>query len=302
MTATRDGSRQAGRAAPTEEERPMHYLLFYDVVPNYVTKRIPLRSAHLEHAQRAVARGELLLGGALADPVDGAVLLFTGSSAAVAAAFAEADPYVRNGLVTAWRVREWTTVVGPGAAGAGLSPTGSHGDQVNAEDLLRDLFRHMEWADALVWKTVRGAPQATGDSGVRQRLHHIHLVQRAFLLIWRGQPMEFKSTESFTLDELAKWGHDYHREVAGFLGTLGSRPLESPVHLPWASHIVERFGTIPSDVSFAETLMQVTAHSAYHRGQVNARLRELGVEPPLTDFIGWVWFGKPAPEWPSGTE
>jgi uncharacterized protein YciI len=26
--------------------------------------------------------------------------------------FARDDPYVRNGIVTKWRVREWTTVVG----------------------------------------------------------------------------------------------------------------------------------------------------------------------------------------------
>jgi uncharacterized protein YciI len=94
----------------------MHYLLLYDVVEDYVTRRAPLRAAHVALARRAVARGELLLGGALADPVDGAVLLFQGASAGAAEAFARADPYVREGLVTRWRVREWTTVVGPGAA------------------------------------------------------------------------------------------------------------------------------------------------------------------------------------------
>ena len=94
----------------------MHYLLLYDVVEDYVTRRVPLREAHLALARRAVARGELLLGVALADPVDGAVLLFQGPSATAAEAFATQDPYVINGLVTRWRVREWTTVVGPGAA------------------------------------------------------------------------------------------------------------------------------------------------------------------------------------------
>jgi uncharacterized protein len=90
----------------------MHYLLFYDVVEDYVERRTPFRGAHLLHARAAHDRGELILGGALADPVDGAVLLFRGSSPAVAEQFARADPYVRNGLVAAWRVREWTTVVG----------------------------------------------------------------------------------------------------------------------------------------------------------------------------------------------
>jgi len=100
----------------------MHYLLFYDVVDGYTEKRVPFRAAHLAHARQAVARGELVLGGALANPADGAVLLFKGASPRVAEAFAEADPYVRNGLVTRWRVREWTTVVGPEAVHSLTNP------------------------------------------------------------------------------------------------------------------------------------------------------------------------------------
>ena len=93
----------------------MHYLLFYDVVPDYVERRVPLRAEHLALARAAHARGELVLGGALADPVDGAVLLFCCDSPAPIEAFVAADPYVRNGLVTRWRVRPWTTVVGEAA-------------------------------------------------------------------------------------------------------------------------------------------------------------------------------------------
>ena len=85
----------------------MHYLLLYDVVPDYVARRAAFRAEHLSLAQAAHARGELVLGGALADPVDGAVLVFRGDSPTAAEAFARADPYVRNGLVTRWRVRAW---------------------------------------------------------------------------------------------------------------------------------------------------------------------------------------------------
>ena len=90
----------------------MHYLLFYEVVDQYAERRMPFRAAHLSYARQAVARGELVLGGAFANPVDGAALLFKGASPAVAENFAKSDPYVLNGLVTKWRVREWTTVVG----------------------------------------------------------------------------------------------------------------------------------------------------------------------------------------------
>jgi uncharacterized protein YciI len=93
-----------------------HYLLFYDVVPDYLERRQAHRAAHLAHARRAIDRGELLLAGALADPADGAILLFQGDSGEAASRFAQEDPYVANGLVTDWRVREWTTVVGAGAA------------------------------------------------------------------------------------------------------------------------------------------------------------------------------------------
>jgi len=90
----------------------MHYLLMYDVADDYVERRAAFRSAHLELGRQAVERGELVLGGALADPIDTAVLLFRGSSPAAAEAFAMADPYVLNGLVKKWRVRPWTTVIG----------------------------------------------------------------------------------------------------------------------------------------------------------------------------------------------
>ena len=93
-----------------------HFLLMYDTVPEYLERRGEFRNAHLTLARAAQARGELVLGGALADPVDGAILLFRSETADVAKNFAEADPYVKNGLVKSWRVREWTTVVGEGAA------------------------------------------------------------------------------------------------------------------------------------------------------------------------------------------
>jgi uncharacterized protein YciI len=94
----------------------VHYLLLYDVVPDYVERRAAFRDERLSLAWQAHSRGELVLAGALADPVDGAVLLFSCDSPGPAEAFAAADPYVRNGLVTRWRVRAWKTVAGATAA------------------------------------------------------------------------------------------------------------------------------------------------------------------------------------------
>lgn len=102
----------------------MHFLLFYDFVPDYLERRAEFRAAHLKLAWAAVRRGELILGGALGDPVDGAVLLFQCDAPAVARRFAISDPYVKNGLVRSWRVREWTTVVGTDAATPVRIPAG----------------------------------------------------------------------------------------------------------------------------------------------------------------------------------
>lgn len=94
----------------------MHYLLFYEFVADYLERRATFRSQHLRLAWEAQARGELVLAGAYAEPVDGAALLFRCNSRAVPETFAASDPYVMAGLVSRWHVREWTTVVGEGAA------------------------------------------------------------------------------------------------------------------------------------------------------------------------------------------
>ncbi len=93
-----------------------HFLLFYDFAPDYEVRRADFREQHLARAWPASARGELILAGALTQPLDTGILLFKAESAATAEDFARSDPYVINGLVTAWRVREWITAVGEDAA------------------------------------------------------------------------------------------------------------------------------------------------------------------------------------------
>ena len=90
----------------------MYWLLFYELPEDYLERRAPLRDEHLGLARAAHERGEIVLAGALADPPDQAVLVFQGDDASAAEAFADADPYVRAGVVTSWRVRPWTVVVG----------------------------------------------------------------------------------------------------------------------------------------------------------------------------------------------
>ncbi|MBC5993206.1 YciI-like protein [Pontibacter cellulosilyticus] len=90
----------------------MYYILFYATVENYIEKRAPYRTEHLALAQQARQDGHLVMAGALAEPADGAVLVFKGDSAGVAEDFAKNDPYVKNGLISEWKVRPWTVVIG----------------------------------------------------------------------------------------------------------------------------------------------------------------------------------------------
>src|SRR5689334_16852721 len=94
----------------------MHFLILYDLVDDYLQKREPFRAAHIAHGRAAAQRGELVLGGALADSPAGGVLLFQGADARAAEAHAQADPYVKNGIVTGYRIRPWKSAIGTHAA------------------------------------------------------------------------------------------------------------------------------------------------------------------------------------------
>jgi len=90
----------------------MYYILFYKTVEDYVEKRKPYRDEHLLRSQKAHDKGQLVMGGALADPADSAILIFKGDSPKVAEEFVRNDPYVQKGLITEWHIRPWTVVIG----------------------------------------------------------------------------------------------------------------------------------------------------------------------------------------------
>lgn len=90
----------------------MYYILFYKTIENYIEKRAAYRNEHLALAKKAQEDGSLVMAGALAEPADGAVLIFKGDTPQVAGNFAINDPYVRNGLIKEWQVRPWTVVIG----------------------------------------------------------------------------------------------------------------------------------------------------------------------------------------------
>lgn len=89
-----------------------YFALIYYVVDGFVSRRTAFREAHLRLVREANRRGELLLAGALGDPVDRALLVFRTQDRSITEDFARNDPYVVNGLVTRWEVQPWAVVIG----------------------------------------------------------------------------------------------------------------------------------------------------------------------------------------------
>jgi uncharacterized damage-inducible protein DinB len=164
--------------------------------------------------------------------------------------------------------------------------------------VLRELLNHMEWADARVWAAVpRTAPE---DARLHQLLSHIHTTQQAFLAIWTQADVAAvfrEAASAATLSALEAWARPYYAKAHAHLDAVTADHLNNLIVMPWADQISAALGHPPGPTTFAETIFQVTSHSTYHRAQVNTRLKELGVTPPLVDYIVWLWSERPKPEW-----
>jgi len=158
---------------------------------------------------------------------------------------------------------------------------------------LNDLYPHQAWADAEHWRAIGAHPAARDDQAIRQRLHHIHFVQHAFA--WtvgdRAQPFRMTKPGDFsTFESLQAYAREFHEQVPSLLGGLTPARLADTVNIVW-------FNDPPLSITIAEALTQAAMHSHYHRGQNATRLRELGGTPPTTDYIVWLWKGRPKPAW-----
>lgn len=164
------------------------------------------------------------------------------------------------------------------------------------DDVVR-LFTHMEWADAEIWKAVNATDAARHDPVVMERLHHVHVVQRIYLQMWLGNPDRGRELSTFAdLAEVRAWAHGYYEELRDFLDSLDDRTLAGLVRFPWADELEKWFGEArPATVG--ETMLQVAIHTSHHRGQLCTLIREHGGQPPLVDFVAWIWMGKPGPAW-----
>jgi len=154
---------------------------------------------------------------------------------------------------------------------------------------LEELYAHQEWADAEHWRAFEEHPMALDDKAIRERLHHIHLVQHGFLWITGPQTaaFEFRKVEDFpNMSELKKYGREGLESMNQRVKSLDSSRTEEVIEVPWFQP--------PARIAMRQALMQAAMHSHYHRGQNATRLRELGGVPPPTDFIVWLHKGQPA--------
>jgi uncharacterized damage-inducible protein DinB len=166
--------------------------------------------------------------------------------------------------------------------------------------LFNELYKHMEWADATLWRAVLASPSAQSDEMLRNYLHHMHLTQQLFPRVLdrharradrAAQPSEF------TLPELCAWAQPYYAQARAFLDSATPDVLARPLVMPWVAQYEQQLGRKFDVATVAETAFQVVSHSTHHRAQANTRLRAVGGDPPLVDFIAWIWFGRPAAPW-----
>ena len=169
---------------------------------------------------------------------------------------------------------------------------------MHTDDLV-PLIDHMEWADAMTWAAIEALPvESAAGSDLRARSFHIHLVQQLYLAMWRKQPLAAipQLTDYADLAAVRGWGRSFYREARALIASATPAQLAERVVVPFSERLAPPGGSI-THATFAETVLQVALHTTHHRGQLAIRIRELGGEPPTTDFVVWIWTGRPRPQW-----
>ena len=157
-------------------------------------------------------------------------------------------------------------------------------------DHLQDMLRHMHWADA-VWFSVWERSGLQDEPDLLQRMQHTADVQMAFLMVLRGEDVQFpggRPAPGFA--DLRTLTRGNHAAFADFFRTLAPEALTRGVRVPWITGP-------PCQVTVTEALTQVAMHTQHHRGQLMTRLKDLGGKPQNVDYIIWAWKNRPEGRW-----
>lgn len=163
-------------------------------------------------------------------------------------------------------------------------------------ELLRRLGAHMEWGDAKVWSAVLAVDEARDDQRLRDKLRHLHETQQQYLSLWTGQPPR-SLEEGASLAAVFAWAQTFYPAAQGFLDASDAAAMAGTASGVFGERMRQYLGAPQGAVTLGDTVLQVVTHTTHHRGQVMTRLREIGGEPPLVDYVIWLWTGMPAAAW-----
>jgi uncharacterized damage-inducible protein DinB len=150
--------------------------------------------------------------------------------------------------------------------------------------MLRDMARHQAWADAAHWKALHENSTLLEDAEIRKRLNHMVSALGMLTLLAQGGTPDFSGVKEIEpADQLEAALATANSEL---IAAIDSVDLEKMIPLPRGPHG-------PWEAPAGMLLLQAITHSQHHRGQNASRMRQLGVNPPMTDFIVWYAMGRP---------
>ena len=150
-------------------------------------------------------------------------------------------------------------------------------------ELLKELARYQVWADGEHWKAIHENAKVAADPEIRKRLNHIVAAYEMLRKLARGETPGARGKERESIEEIQEAMQTAH---AGMAEAVGSADLERMIALP-------RGPKGPFEAPAGVLLLQALMHSQHHRGQNGSRMRELGVTPPMTDYVIWYALGQP---------
>jgi hypothetical protein len=161
----------------------------------------------------------------------------------------------------------------------------------------RNLIHHMEWSDARIWTCILNSTSSRHDEWIKERLHHYHSTQWAYGQILLKMPIVIPELGNFPdIKSVGLWAQRFYKELCPKVIGFSRTEFQHKVEFPWSAQGIDGLGNaVPANAG--ESLIQLALHSAHHRGQAAMRVRETGGKPPATDFIVWIWMGRPAAQW-----
>ena len=141
----------------------------------------------------------------------------------------------------------------------------------------RDLLKYNEWANYRALKSIED--QGDSDQELLKLFSHILSAQIIWLNRIKGLPTSpFPVWEQYKLTELSTMTEESSNNWNDYMGEHKLETFEEMI-----------FYTNSEGKKYESTIREIITHmvnhSVYHRGQIARRLRGMGGEPAVTDYI-----------------